>query len=405
MSFWIDPKDEGAFTGFWIDDKCSKNRVYDNIFDEKAEIRSYSKKEREEYNRLRGRDEQGKLKQPEWQPGDWGYEWLANGMLKTVTTPEGKKIRFEYDALGRRTAKIAGDKIYRYIWDGNVLLHEWNYPLGRRPQLVANSEGEIYYNQPEPIENLVSWIYENGALVPTGRIEQGKTHSIISDYIGRPIQVYNEEGECVWETEYDIYGNLRNLKGNRELIPFRQLGQYEDVETGLFYNRFRYYNPETGMYISQDPIGIEGNNPNLYAYTHDSNTMVDPLGLQQIPEGLPRRAPTAGDVDMASVRAARREAMRRLGIPTSQTYKSRIIKDPTDARFRIEEIYDLNGKKLGELNIHQDGHIFTNKNGVPINYEKPHYHTFENGVKQEGHITYGKGKPRGTQTYLDYICK
>ncbi|WP_262710361.1 RHS repeat-associated core domain-containing protein [Apibacter muscae] len=67
----------------------------------------------------------------------------------------------------------------------------------------------------------------------------------------------------------------------KQVLPFRQLGQYEDIETGLYYNRFRYYNPETGMYISQDPIGIEGNNPNLYAYTHDSNTMVDPFGLDE----------------------------------------------------------------------------------------------------------------------------
>ncbi|WP_202807474.1 RHS repeat-associated core domain-containing protein [Gilliamella sp. wkB18] len=48
-------------------------------------------------------------------------------------------------------------------------------------------------------------------------------------------------------------------------MPFRQLGQYEDVETGLYYNRFRYYHPETGLYISQDPIGLAGNNPNFYA--------------------------------------------------------------------------------------------------------------------------------------------
>ncbi len=61
---------------------------------------------------------------------------------------------------------------------------------------------------------------------------------------------------------------------------FRQLGQYEDKElSGLYYNRFRYYNPQTGAYISKDPIGLKGNNPNLYAYTHDSNTTVDPYGL------------------------------------------------------------------------------------------------------------------------------
>ena len=61
---------------------------------------------------------------------------------------------------------------------------------------------------------------------------------------------------------------------------FRQLGQYEDKELdGLYYNRFRYYSPEEGLYISQDPIGLAGNNPNFYAYVHDSNTMVDPFGL------------------------------------------------------------------------------------------------------------------------------
>ncbi|MCX8582692.1 RHS repeat-associated core domain-containing protein [Gilliamella sp. B3023] len=57
------------------------------------------------------------------------------------------------------------------------------------------------------------------------------------------------------------------------------LGQYEDVETGLYYNRFRYYDSNTGTYISEDPIKLEGNNPNFYANVYDSNTMVDPLGL------------------------------------------------------------------------------------------------------------------------------
>ncbi|MCO6565730.1 MAG: AHH domain-containing protein [Apibacter sp.] len=62
-------------------------------------------------------------------------------------------------------------------------------------------------------------------------------------------------------------------------MPSRQPGQYEDVETGLYYNRFRYYDSNTGTYISQDPIGLAGNNPNFYAYVHDSNAWVDPFGL------------------------------------------------------------------------------------------------------------------------------
>ncbi|WP_346432378.1 RHS repeat-associated core domain-containing protein [Flavobacterium lipolyticum] len=76
-----------------------------------------------------------------------------------------------------------------------------------------------------------------------------------------------------------MYGDLRNLKGDRSFIPFRQLGQYEDIETGLYYNRFRYYNPDSGLYLSQDPIGLLGSNPTLYAYVHDCNSWVDVFGL------------------------------------------------------------------------------------------------------------------------------
>lgn len=61
--------------------------------------------------------------------------------------------------------------------------------------------------------------------------------------------------------------------------PFRYQGQYEDEETGLYYNRFRYYEPELGSYISQDPIGLAGNNPTLYGYVTDVNSWIDILGL------------------------------------------------------------------------------------------------------------------------------
>ena len=61
-----------------------------------------------------------------WQPGDTCYTWLANGMLESVVTPEGKTVSFEYDALGRRTAKTSDGTARMFCWDGNVLLHEWD---------------------------------------------------------------------------------------------------------------------------------------------------------------------------------------------------------------------------------------------------------------------------------------
>ncbi|WP_346882953.1 RHS repeat-associated core domain-containing protein [uncultured Algibacter sp.] len=80
----------------------------------------------------------------------------------------------------------------------------------------------------------------------------------------------------------DIYGKVRSIEGSKTFIPFRYQGQYEDEETGLYYNRYRYYSSDTGGYISQDPIGLDGGNPNIYAYAFDSNTEVDPFGLDII---------------------------------------------------------------------------------------------------------------------------
>ena len=94
-----------------------------------------------------------------------------------------------------------------------------------------------------------------------------------------PVQCFDDTGEVVWETDYDIYGRLKDLKGEKYFIPFRQMGQYEDEELGgLYYNRFRYYDSWSGVYISQDPISIEGG-LNIYAYVKDSNSWVDIFGL------------------------------------------------------------------------------------------------------------------------------
>jgi RHS repeat-associated protein len=88
----------------------------------------------------------------------------------------------------------------------------------------------------------------------------------------------------VWACELDIYGKVRKLAGDRELVPFRYQGQYEDLETGLYYNRFRYYSPEEGLYISQDPIGLAGGR-RLYGYVHDTCCWVDPNGLTPLDQG------------------------------------------------------------------------------------------------------------------------
>ena len=216
-----------------------------------------------------------------WQNGDYAYTWQANGMLRSVTRPDGKTVTFKYDALGRRIEKVFDGRVYRYLWDGDVILHEWDYAEANRPNMIVTETGEVTLDKPEPVENLITWVYDSDSYVPTAKIVGDKHYSIVSDYIGRPVQAYDDNGNIVWQADYDIYGNVRNLHGSRKFIPFRQLGQYEDEEIGLYYNRFRYYDSRIGNYICQDPIRLMGNNPTLYGYVEDSNNRADILGLSK----------------------------------------------------------------------------------------------------------------------------
>jgi RHS repeat-associated protein len=86
------------------------------------------------------------------------------------------------------------------------------------------------------------------------------------------------DGKARWSATTSIYGELRNVIGERHACPFRWPGQYEDAETGLYYNRFRYYDADSGQFASQDPIGLAGGT-RLFGYAKDPTTAIDPWGL------------------------------------------------------------------------------------------------------------------------------
>ena len=122
-------------------------------------------------------------------------------------------------------------------------------------------------------------MYDGGSYTPVAKLTEEDSYSIVQDYLGTPIQALDSKGKVVWDCILDIYGDVLELRGERNFIPFRFQGQYEDSETGLYYNRFRYYSPHTGNYIRQDPIGLAGGNPTLYGYVGNGNKLVDILGL------------------------------------------------------------------------------------------------------------------------------
>ena len=194
----------------------------------------------------------------------WRYDWQSDGMLSRVVRPDGKEVSFEYDALGRRTEKTYEGVATHFVWDGNVPLHEW--------QEVSSDTEKT---------NITTWLFEQDTFIPAAKLAgNGESFSIVSDYLGTPLQAFDNNGNKVWEQELDIYGRQR--KRPSSFIPFKYQGQYADKETGLYYNRFRYYAPRTGAYISQDPIRLKGNNPTLYGYVGDCNKWTDMFGLDML---------------------------------------------------------------------------------------------------------------------------
>ena len=196
----------------------------------------------------------------------WRYDWQSDGMLSRVVRPDGKEVSFTYDALGRRTEKTYEGVATHFVWDGNVPLHEWKE--------VSSDAGRA---------DVTTWLFEQNTFIPAAKLAaNGESFSIVSDYLGTPLQAFDNNGNKVWEQELDIFGRKRR-KGNNNssFIPFKYQGQYEDVETGLYYNRFRYYDSCTGNYISQDPIRLNSRMYNFYSYVSNTNHTIDILGLDR----------------------------------------------------------------------------------------------------------------------------
>lgn len=216
-------------------------------------------------------DEEGNLIQKKHLRGDrWTYEWNDAGMLIQVTRPDKGQLNFTYDALGRRLSKHFKNTFTKFVWDGNVPLHEWKEHASTGQKLSEIKVGK---------NGLVTWLFETDSFVPAGKIKGDKEFSIITDHLGTPSQMYREDGSLFWESELDSYGKVRIEKGEVGSCPFRYQGQYEDVETGLYYNRFRYFAVEEGIYVSQDPIRLDSGEPNLYVYVPDPNIWIDRIGL------------------------------------------------------------------------------------------------------------------------------
>ncbi|WP_455842893.1 RHS repeat-associated core domain-containing protein [Lelliottia jeotgali] len=108
--------------------------------------------------------------------------------------------------------------------------------------------------------------------------EEQKIYYFHTDQIGTPLELTDSQGEIVWQATYRSWGAIESLVVNEVDQNLRFQGQYQDDETGLRYATFRYYDSESGRFITQDPIGLLGG-WNLYNYAANPLVWVDPLGL------------------------------------------------------------------------------------------------------------------------------
>ena len=192
---------------------------------------------------------------------------------------------YTYDALGRRIGKgrlkneevsetsfphdLGGNDLEnhtRFVWDGSHLLQEI-HPDGRYTYIYTDPDSY------EPLAQVRDWTTEDGE-------SRQQTHYFHCDQIGIPREMTDKDGNLLWFGNYTGWGRLKEETKVTDAAyqPFRLQNQYADRETGLHYNFFRYYEPDAGRFVNQDPIGLMGGE-NLYWFAPNVQIWVDFLGL------------------------------------------------------------------------------------------------------------------------------
>ncbi|MFJ8298470.1 putative T7SS-secreted protein [Streptomyces sp. NPDC094447] len=208
-------------------------------------------------------------------PDTWRYEWDAEDRMTSVTTPDGTVWRYAYDPLGRRISKQSPVETVHFTWDGTTLC--------------------------EQTTDDITLTWDHAGLRPLAQTERRvdstdeRFFAIVTDLIGTPSELIDESGELAWRTRSTLWGTTTWNRDATAYTPLRFPGQYFDAESGLHYNHFRYYDPESARYLSPDPLGLApADNP--ATYVHNPHTWADPLGLSPCPD-LPEGAePTGGNV-------------------------------------------------------------------------------------------------------------
>lgn len=167
---------------------------------------------------------------------------------------------YGYDPLGRRLFKQTGGQRTRFGWDGDLCAFE--AVAGRVRSLV---------HRPDGFEPLAQLQREPGQAVAS-------LAWVMCDANGAATQLVAPDGRCLWSAVYSAHGQARTVHGDPQACALRLQGQHFDEETGLAYNRHRYFDAGLGQFISIDPLRLAAGEQ-LYALAGSVFDWIDPLGL------------------------------------------------------------------------------------------------------------------------------
>jgi RHS repeat-associated protein len=187
-----------------------------------------------------------------------GLAYNQAGRLATTNAGTKQITHYTYDAFGHRLVKVGSvtaTTLFQYDQGGHLLEE-------------SDDQGSA----------LVDYIYLEGRPVATFQPSDGRFYFLHDDRLGTPQMATDTAQAVAWPTTYQPFGQT---SGSPALIvqDLRLPGQENDLETGLYHNGFRDYNPAFGRYLQSDPIGL-GGGMNTYRYVMNNPVSnVDPMGL------------------------------------------------------------------------------------------------------------------------------
>ncbi|MFD7897247.1 RHS repeat-associated core domain-containing protein [Streptomyces sp. NPDC059743] len=237
-----------------------------------------------------GRVTERRKKRLSRKPDIWRYTWDSEDRLIACTTPDGTLWTYAYDPLGRRTAKerrtadggIAERTVF--AWDGSRLAEQ------EQEQEQSDTAAGV----------TLTWEYDGHRPIAQYELKtlsqdefDSRFFAIVSDLVGTPTELVDETGKVAWSARSTSWGITAWKPGGSAYTPLRFPGQYEDPETGLRDNFFRHYDPETGRYVTPDPLGIAPA-PNPLTYVHNPYTFCGERGPGPSVPGSGRQWKTQG---------------------------------------------------------------------------------------------------------------